>query len=107
MKTQTLTETVHKVFPGAEIQATFNEKSHIEFILYRSKAGRSNLIYLPLSLDTCMLFPMNMDLNKFIHEFQCLKQQERLSYIINNFMSSSWYDIPTEHSNYLQTHINS
>lgn len=107
MQTNSLTQIVQHVFPSAEIQATFNEKSHIEFILYRSKNGKSNLIYLPLELDTCMLFSVNMGLNKFIHEFQCLAQQKRLSYVINKFMPTSWCDIPTEHSHYLQKHINS
>lgn len=108
MQKETLTHTIQHILHDkkAQVVASFNNCIHIEFILLKTKLNNYSLIWLPVTLDTCMLFHLKMNPEKFINEFQQLPLQNRLTYILENFMDGNWYDFPLEKSNYLQKRIN-
>ena len=107
MQKETITQIVQHVFDAnATVVNTFNNGNHIEFILIKNHLREYSLIWLPITLDTCINFRVNMNIDKFINRFQNTPQQNRITYLLENFILSSYYDIPLDHSKYLQTRIN-
>jgi len=106
MKKQSLTQIIQHVVANVQVAASFNNGSHIEFILVKNALQEHYLIWLPVTLDTCMLFNVKMKPEKLIKEFQEVPLQNRITYILENFITSDYHDIEQKHSNYLQKRIN-
>ena len=107
MSQESITNIIQPVFDAnAQVVTTFNNDAHIEFILIRNNHNEYFLIWLPTTLDTCIKFRVRMNIGDFIHRFQMVKQNARLTYLLENFINSSYHDIPSDHSKYLQTRIN-
>jgi len=107
MQNESLTHIVQHVFDAnAQVVTSFNNESHIEFILIKNHLQEYSLIWLPITLDTCIKFRVRMYIGAFIHRFQMVKPQEKITYLLENFINSSYHDIPLDHSKYLQTRIN-
>jgi len=106
MRTQSLTQIVQDVFTDVQVQASFNQQNHIEFILVKNPLQEYYLIWLPVTFDTCMLFSVKMNPNKFTTEFQQVKLQSRITYILEHFIESEFNDIEIQKSIYLQKQIN-
>lgn len=105
MSSNSLTEIVQQVFANVHVVASFNNNEHIEFILVKN-ATKHYLIWLPVTLDTCMWFSVKMNLQKFIIDFQSQRLQNRITYILKHFIESDFHDIEKHHSIYLQKSIN-
>jgi|GEM_PF-3766822 len=106
MKTQSLTQIVQQVFANVQVVASFNQLNHIEFILVKNPLQEYYLIWLPVTLDTCMFFWVKMHPDKFIKEFQGVQLQNRITYILEHFIESDYHDIELNNSTYLQNTIN-
>lgn len=106
MKPQSLTQIIQQVYVNMQVVASFNQLKHIEFILVKNALNEYYLIWLPTTLDTCIIFRVRMNLDTFISQFQAVKHDTRITYLLENFINSSYHDIPSEHSHYLQTQIN-
>lgn len=106
MKTNSLTQIVQQVFTNVQVVASFNQLNHIEFILVKNSLQEYYLIWLPVTLDTCMFFRVKMKADKFITEFQHQNLQNRITYLLQHFIESDFYDIEQTNSIYLQNTIN-
>lgn len=106
MQNNFLTKTINKVFKGAKVVNSFKNENHIEFILIEEK-DKHQLIWLPLSKGFCVSFPLPMPKDKFIQEFSVTDLQSRLTYLINNFIDTSFKDLDQKTSFHLQQSINS
>lgn len=106
MQTNSLTQIVQQVFANVQVVASFNQLNHIEFILVKNSLQEYYLIWLPVTLDTCMWFTVKMNPDKFITEFQQQNLQNRITYLLQHFIGSEFHDIEINHSTYLQNTIN-
>lgn len=105
MQTESLTQIVQHVFANVQVVASFNQLNHIEFILVKT-LQEYYLIWLPVTLDTCMFFRVKMNPDKFIVEFQQQSLQNRITYLLQHFIGSDFHDIEQTNSIYLQNTIN-
>lgn len=101
-----LSRKINKVFKEARVVTSFLNENHYEFILLEQK-NEFNLIWLPTSMGMCVLFPLSMNKEKFIDEFSSLPIQNRLTYVIQNFIESNFKDLSGEISLKLQLTLNS
>lgn len=107
MPREILTQIIQHVFDAnAQVVTSFNHEAHIEYILIKNNLQEYYLIWLPITLDTCIKFSVRMNIEAFISKFQTIAYDARITYLLENFINSSYHDIPTEHSQYLQTRIN-
>lgn len=106
MTSQSLTQIVQQVLENVQVVASFNQQQHIEFILVKNTLQEYYLIWLPVTLDTCMFFRVKMNPDKFINEFQQVQLQNRITYILQHFIESDFHDIESKNSIYLQNNIN-
>lgn len=106
MTSQSLTQIIQQVLANVQVVASFNQQQHIEFILVKNALQEYYLIWLPVTLDTCMFFRVKMNPDKFINEFQQVPLQNRITYILQNFIESDFHDIEQKHSFYLQNRVN-
>lgn len=105
MSNNQLNTIINKVFKKATVVNSFLDENHIEFILFKENKNH-RLVWLPSSLGTCVLFTLPMKAETFINEFALLPQQNRLTYIINQFIDHSFTDLDYKSSQHLQTLIN-
>lgn len=106
MQTESLTQIIQHVFANVQVVASFNQLNHIEFILVKNAVQEYYLIWLPVTLDTCMFFRVKMHPDKFIVEFQQQNLQNRITYLLKHFIESDFHDIEQTNSIYLQNTIN-
>lgn len=106
MSTKELSQKINLVFRKAKVVTSFLNEDHIEFILYEHDS-KDQLIWLPTSMGMCVNFPLPMPKEKFINEFSILPLENRLCYVINNFIETQFIDINAEKSLQLQLTINS
>lgn len=106
MATNSLTQIVQQVFANVQVVASFNQLNHIEFILVKNSRQEYFLIWLPVTLDTCMWFTVKMNPDKFIVEFQQQNLQNRITYLLQHFIGTDFHDIEQTNSIYLQNTIN-
>lgn len=102
----TISDTIHTYFNQAKVVATFNDQNHIDFILIRTSQKEYFLLWLPSTLTSGMKFRVRMNPNRFIHEFQAVKVQERITYVLKNFINTDFQDLEIDLSQTLQKQIN-
>lgn len=106
MKRTLISHVIDQVFSGVQIITTFTSGKHIEYILFKTDLQEYFLLWLPVTLDTCVVFQVKMKPNRFIHEFQSVPLQNRITYILEHFISSYFHDLDHKESIYLQKNIN-
>lgn len=106
MKRQSLTHIINEVFSGVQVVTSFNVDMHIEFILFKTDLQEYFLLWLPVTLDTCIIFPVKMKIEQLIKEFQAVSLQQRITYILEHFICTDFHDVDQAESIYLQKRIN-
>jgi hypothetical protein len=106
MSTKELSQKINLIFKKAKVVASFQDENHTEFILYEQDKT-PKLIWLPTSMGMCVEFPLPMKMENFINQFSLLKVENRLCYVINNFIETQFVDLDHEVSKQLQLTINS
>src|SRR5690554_6048484 len=106
MKRQSLTHIINQVFSDVQIVTSFNIDMHIEFILFKTDLQEYFLLWLPVTLDTCVIFPVKMNVARLVNEFQAVPLQNRITYVLEHFISSDFHDVDQTESIYLQKRIN-
>lgn len=106
MKRQLISHIINQVYSGVQIVTSFNTDSHIEYILFKTELQEYFLLWLPVTLDTCVIFPVKMNVARLVKEFQAVPLQNRITYILEHFISTDFHDVDHKESIYLQKNIN-